>query len=215
MKLDDAISACLASVEAEGRSGRTVAAYGREVATLRAELGAVEVGTVRSAQLFGWASSGRVVLKVDGAPKNQSSVNRARSAVRGLFGFLTAGWIIDRDPSLVLRVKSTQPPPPSVLGQLDEAKLLQVMTQDPNWEAHRDALMLRTLLDTGIRVSGLVDLDRSDVDVERGCVVIRAKGGDRQEVRIDAALAAELVARAADDGVFATWRGRWLLVRQV
>jgi site-specific recombinase XerD len=51
---------------------------------------------------------------------------------------------------------------------------------------------VRTLLATGIRVSGLVDMDRGDIDVQQGRLLIHAKGGHRQAVGLDTELAMEL-----------------------
>jgi site-specific recombinase XerD len=142
MQLDEAISAHLASLEAEGRSARTVATYKRDLATLRAELGDVSPRTVTPPPLLAWVSSDRVLLRVDGGPRNRSTTNRARSAVRGLFGFLTANWIIDRNPALVLRVKTTRPPPATTLSVADEVTLLTAMGEAGSWEAHRDVLIV-------------------------------------------------------------------------
>ena len=216
MRLDAAVKEFLGSLHAEGRSGRTVDAYRRDLTTLRAVLGdEAFVGALRPADLLRWASADGTRLKADGGARDLSSLNRARSAVRGLFGFLMRAWVIERDPSQVLRVKSTQPPPPPVLGRGDEQLLLAAMAAETSWEAQRDRLLVRVLLDTGLRVSSLVGLDAGDIDVEEGRLVITAKGGHRQAVVIDVDLAAELVELAAGGPVCATRQGRRMSVRQV
>ena len=216
MRLDEAIDEFLSSLRAEGRSARTVDAYRRDLALLVADVGPDRlVGSVRPPDLLRFAASDRVRLKADGGPRDPSSVNRLRSAVRGLFAFLVRAWHIERDPAQVLRVKSTQPPPPPVLGRGEEVRLLGALEAETTWEAHRDRLLVRVLLATGLRVSALVGLDAGDIDVEGGRLLYAAKGGHRQAVPIDAGLAAELVELAADGPVCATRQGRRMSVRQV
>jgi integrase/recombinase XerC len=216
MRLDEAVGQFLESLKSEGRSPMTVDAYARDLALLRAPLGdAADVGAFRPADLLRWALAEGTRLKANGAPRDPSSMNRARSAVRGLFAFLVRAWIIERDPAQVLRVKSTSPPPPEVLAPSAEGRLLDAMGEADSWEAHRDALLVRTLIATGLRVSSLVALDAEDVNVEGGRLLLTAKGGHRQAVRIDPELATELVDLAAGGPVCATRAGRRMSVRQV
>ncbi|HMV33868.1 MAG TPA: hypothetical protein PKA50_17245 [Gemmatimonadales bacterium] len=55
MRLDAAVEEFLGSLRAEGRSGRTVDAYRRDLASLRAVLGdEALVGALRPADLLRW-----------------------------------------------------------------------------------------------------------------------------------------------------------------
>ncbi len=90
MRLDSAIATYLDSLAAEGRSPRTVDAYRRDLDLLVAHLGVERaVGTITPTDLLGFAGSAAVrQLRDGGGPRHPTSVNRTRSAVRGLFDFL-------------------------------------------------------------------------------------------------------------------------------
>ncbi len=203
MLLTEATAAYLDSLRAEGRSPRTVAAYAVDLAGLATALGPVHLEAVTPTHLMTWAA----------APRGRSSANRARSAVRGLFGFAVRAWWLTRDPSGVLRVRATRPAPTRPLSADDEARLLGAMRDAGTWEGHRDALLVRTALATGLRVSSLVGLDVAGVG--EGTLIVPVKGGHRMAVTIEAALAEELLEVAGDEAVFTTRSGRRLSVRQV
>ncbi len=206
MLLSAATDAFLTSLRAEHRSERTIAAYARDLASLRGAIGDVSLEEVTPGHLLAWAQTHR------GAT---ASANRARSAVRNLFGFAIRMWWILRDPTGVLRIKSTRPAPPTTLSRDGETRVLATMAAEPTWEAHRDALMLRTMVATGLRVSSVVALDVAGIDAEVGALTVPVKGGHTMLVRIDVALAEELLELTGDVAVFTTRKGRRLGVRQV
>lgn len=215
MRLDAAIADYLASLEAEGRSPRTIDCYRRDLARLVAVLGADrDVATVTPRDLLTVVADPRVRLQAGGAPRHQTTVNRTRSAVRGLFDFLVRAWVITADPAKVLRVKAAAPPRPTLLSRTEEEKLLAAIGADPSPEARRDLLMVRVLLATGIRVSSLVALDVADVDVERERLSVPYKGARRMTVRLPRELGG-LLAGAKAGPLFRGRSGRRLSVRQV
>lgn len=216
MTLETAIAEYLDSLEGEGRSPRTLDAYRRDLKRLVAVLGAErDVGSVTPPVLLAFAREPVVTLKADGTARHLATVNRTRTAVRGLFGFLTRSWAIDRDPSRVLRVKAARPARPSVLSREDEVKLLAAMDAAGTWTSRRDSLMVRLLLATGIRLSSLVALDVGDVDLDNERLWIASKGGKRLVVRLSAELGRELLAQAGDGPLFQGRTGRRIGPRQV
>lgn len=69
--------------------------------------------------------------------------------------------------------------------------------------SRKSRLMIRTLYSTGMRVSELVDLDRSDIDSESGFLTVRSgKGKKMRRTIIDRALAAELLESSSTVKVF-------------
>lgn len=218
MRLDDAVHDYLTSLADEGRSPRTVDAYRRDLALLEAHLGPDrDVASIRPADLLAFAASPAVrELRDGGGPRHPTSVNRTRSAVRGLFDFLVRAWAIERNPALALRVKAAPAPRATLLPAEGEAALLGAIGADSSWEAARDALMVRLLLATGLRVASLVALHAADVDAEHGRVTYLAKGARRLTVALERGLALELVDFAGGGGPLFTGRhGRRLGVRQV
>ncbi len=207
MTLQTAIADYLSSLAAEGRSPRTVDAYRRDLDRLVAFLGAdVDVAKVTPQRLLAFASSA-AMAGADGEARHPTSNNRTRSAVRGLFGYLTTAWVLERDPAKALRVRAVDPPRPRVLAEPEEVKLRAAVTEDSSSLGERDRLMVDVLLATGIRVSSLVALNVDDVDLDAERLWIRAKGGRRMSVALPRALGERLVAGAAEGPLFRS-RGR-------
>jgi integrase/recombinase XerD len=110
-----------------------------------------------------------------------SSAARAVVAVRGLHRFLHREGVSEMDPAGQVR----PPTPPRRLPKaisLDQVeKLLAAATADGAPLALRDRALLEVLYGTGARISEAVGLDRDDIDLEGGTVLLRGKGG-RQRI---------------------------------
>ena len=218
MRIDTAIDDYLDSLRAEGRAPGTLDAYRRDLGRLVAYLGPdFDVASTTPRHLLSFAGSEGVRLLADGRPRQQGSVTRVRTAVRGLFGFLVRSWVLGADPSQVLRVKATRPARPELLSVEDEARLLAAMEADGSWAARRDRLVLQVLLATGLRLSSLLALDLADLDVEQGRLHVQLKGGRRGVVALEPGLGAELLAwsRGRPGALFRSAQGKRLSARQV
>ena len=215
MRLDQAITDYLASLAGEGRSPGTIDAYRRDLRLLTRTLGEDrDVATVTPPDLLAFAASAIVRMGIHGVIRHQGSINRTRTAVRGLFDFLVRAWAITADPAKVLRVRATAPLRATLLERSAEERLLATIAADPSPEARRDGLMVRLLIATGIRISSLVALDVADVDLENERLSVPYKGSRRMTVAIHRALAEEL--RTDDPGpLFRSRRGGRLSTRQV
>ena len=153
------------------------------------------------------------------------------------------GWLAKEEPSLVpvspmagLEVPRAPRPhkPPFTEGEL--AAFLKA-TSGAKFEDRRDHAIIRILIDTGMRISGLAglqyipeDAERSDVNLSRRVLVITLKGGNRHQVPIGrkavAAIDRYLRARLrhqhqAEDwlwlgarGQFTAWGIRQMLMRR-
>lgn len=64
-----------------------------------------------------------------------------------------------------------------ILSESDLAKLLKA-AEGTTFEARRDTAILRVLIDSGIRVSGLGNMQTGDVNLTHKTIMIRLKGGD-------------------------------------
>lgn len=153
------------------------------------------------------------------------------------------GWLAKEEPSLMPaspmagldapRVPRPHKPPftPEELAAFLKA------TSGAKFDDRRDHAIVRVLIDTGMRISGLAGLryipedpDRNDVNLSRRILVITLKGGDRQQVPIGrkAVAAIDRYARArlrhphsSEDwlwlgprGQFTAWGIRQMLVRR-
>jgi integrase/recombinase XerD len=111
-----------------------------------------------------------------------SSAARAVVAVRGLHRFLHREGLSTMDPAAAVK----PPTPPRRLPKaisLDQVeKLLEAATADGAALALRDRALLEVLYGTGARISEAVGLDRDDLELEGGTVLLRGKGGKQRIV---------------------------------
>ncbi|MDX1492449.1 MAG: site-specific tyrosine recombinase XerD [Longimicrobiales bacterium] len=165
-----------------GLSDRTVQAYGRDLARWMdfvMEEGIqrpqdVSIGILRS-WVFG--------LKDEGlAP---TSIRRAQSALRTYFGFLLAEGVVETDPTDRLDSPKVGRRLPDFLTPEETERLLEA--PDPDRPTFwRDRAILEFLYATGVRVSELVDLPLSSVDLDEGFATVFGKGAKERLVPVGA-----------------------------
>jgi integrase/recombinase XerD len=111
------------------------------------------------------------------------SVSRTQSAVRGLFRFLLLDAHIKSDPTSDLVSPQGAQKLPNFLTQEQVERLLEAPdTQTP--EGVRDRAMIELIYATGLRVSELVGLKTSSVDVDTGLLFCTGKGSKQRRVPV-------------------------------
>jgi integrase/recombinase XerD len=165
-----------------GLSARTVGAYGRDLRRwheLVTAIGARGPGDVTPRQLREWVFS----LKDGGlAP---TSIRRAQSAVRTYYAFLMADGAVSADPTDRLESPTVARTLPSFLSVDEVGRLLEApdQTRPLYW---RDRAILELLYASGVRVSELVELPISALDLEEGIATVVGKGAKERIVPIGA-----------------------------
>lgn len=104
--------------------------------------------------------------------------------------------------------------PPDVLREDQLARLLATCDRGQDFEARRDAALLRVFIDTGARLSELVGLTLEDLDLELGLIHVLGKGrpprvlsiGKRTARALDRYMRAR--AQHRDGHLPALWLGR-------
>lgn len=165
-----------------GLSDRTVSAYGRDLARWAAFLDERGVGRpadVTPTHLRDWVFS----LKDGGlAP---TSIRRAQSAVRTYYAFLLAEGAVEADPTERLESPRLGRRLPDFLTHAEVADLLEA--PDPDAPLHwRDRAILEMLYATGMRVSELVELPLSSLDLDEGFLTVFGKGSKERLVPVGA-----------------------------
>jgi integrase/recombinase XerD len=112
-----------------------------------------------------------------------SSVARAVSAARGLFGFLILDGHIKRHPTEDLDAPQRFAYLPQFLTE-DEINQLLAAPDISTEEGIRDRALLELMYAAGLRVSELVSLKQADVDVHAGLVICHGKGSKERRVPI-------------------------------
>ena len=116
----------------------------------------------------------------DGKRKTAASVNALRSSLKTFCSYLHDAGLVGQNPARLIRRARTAPPPPRALTVDEERRLLAVLAKADSDEEIRDAVLFRTLLRTGLRLSSAVGLDIEDLDLGEGVMCVRTKG-DRME----------------------------------
>jgi integrase/recombinase XerD len=147
------------------------------------------------------------------------SVNRAVSAVRGLFRFAVSEGLTARDPAEEIDSAKAPRSLPRYLS-LDEVERLLKAPEVSTPEGLRDRAMIELLYATGLRVSELVSLRIKDLQFEAGYLVSRGKGRKERVVPfgrsakrwieryLQSSRPALLAGRPREEGLFLSRRGR-------
>ena len=176
MLIQDALERFVTQLEADGRSHHTIGQYRRHVRALAAWVGPRSTLADLSHEVvarFLAASAART--RPDGGVKRATSVNALRTSLRQFLAFAhAAGWTPENHARFV-RPALCGRPLPKALPDEDVTRLLGAIT-DP-----RDHALVHLLLGTGIRLGSALALDASDLDFDRGEVLLRRTKGDRVE----------------------------------
>jgi len=158
-----------------GRSKNTLAAYRRDLAQYAEWLDGRSLRTVEAADLEAYVAH----LRSEG--RAPSSVARALVAVRGLHRFLADEGGEARDPGAVVDVPRVPRGLPKALTEDEVATLLSSVVGDDG-RARRDRAILELLYGTGLRISELVGLSLTDLDVDGGSLRAFGKGSKERVV---------------------------------
>lgn len=168
----------------------------------------------RATRLDGWLTSGpslelsrelvvdyMLSLREDNgyAP---ATVARKMAALKALCHYLHKVGILVSDPTSDVGAPEVKKPLPRPAGVREIIALLEQAARRTGPEGARDRAMLRLLYSTGMRVSELVSLDVSDVDLQAMTVRCVGRGGRARTVPMDAGAAEELrvyLERARDE----------------
>jgi integrase/recombinase XerD len=171
------------SVE-KGASGNTIAAY-------RNDLGQLEdfIAGKRNGHLIQWplVNQNQVmeyILHLKSQSYAEATVARKVAAVKSFFSFLQAEGKLKANPTEQLaspKVGKMLPKPLSV-QEIDE--LLEQPARRSTPEGKRDRAMLELMYATGLRVTELVSLDVSDVQLEGEKPYVRLVGKGNRERQI-------------------------------
>jgi integrase/recombinase XerD len=170
------------SVE-RGASGNTIAAY-------RNDLGQLEdYFAPKGAPGIQWPSLSQrqvmdYVLNLKSQDYAEATVARKVAAVKSFFSFMQADGKLKSNPAETVaspKVGKSLPKPLTV-QEIDE--LLEQPAKRNTPEARRDRAMLELMYATGLRVTELVSLDLSDINVEAERPYVRLLGKGNRERQI-------------------------------
>lgn len=205
----------------EGRSPHTVAAYRRDLQAFARYVkreGLHRLRDVTPETLTGFMASYDVHYAPIGRRRAPASINRFRVALKALYAFLEARWLVERNPTTILRCQKHRSLPPVVLDATEIRALVDGRFGGKT--GRRDHALVAFMLLTGCRLAETAALDITDIDLHARVAILRtAKGGDPDRVMLSPKLVAILARHIGKvrqpDGPLFTARGRRLSTRQI
>ncbi len=113
----------------------------------------------------------------------KSTIARKLSSIRSFFGYLTREKIIAQNPTIHIPTPKRMKRVPSFLD-LHEVKLLLALPNRRTLLGLRDRAILEVLYGSGLRVSELVSLNVSDIDLLGGMIKVKGKRSKERLVPI-------------------------------
>lgn len=110
--------------------------------------------------------------------RSNSTISRTISSLRCFYKFLLENRLVDRNPAQKTKPEKVTKKLPQVLNG-EEIELLLKQPNVTDAKGCRDKAMLELLYATGIRVSELIELDVSDINLKTGVLTCRNPKGIR------------------------------------
>ncbi|NLX42058.1 MAG: site-specific tyrosine recombinase XerD [Chloroflexi bacterium] len=181
--MNDQIEAFLTSLmEEKGYSSNTIVAYRNDLSQFD--------GYLQGLQLGAWdeVTPQHLVTYVDGLRHEHeyasATVARKVAAAKSFFRFLVNNGVLSQDPSEKLDSPKVRKYLPTSISEEEVERLLRAPTLNHSVRGLRDAALLELLYATGMRVSEIVALDVSDLDVQNGYVRCRGESSHYREREI-------------------------------
>ncbi len=157
-------------------SANTLASYMRDVRQLSDYLSTHKGDTLDTA---GENALGEYVAWLKNSGKSVATVSRCIASLKCFYSFLVTEGVIDFTPTGQLVPEKTTQKLPQILSS-KEVELLLEQPECTDMKGYRDHAMLELLYATGIRVSELISLNVTDINLSAG--VIRC--ASKEKVRI-------------------------------
>ena len=155
-----------------GLSANTLEAYRADLVCLRRWLSQRDVKLIRTSRSDLLAF---IAWRTEQGAKPRSTA-RQLSSFRRFYRFLVRESVVKEDPTLKIEMPSIGRSLPHSLTETEVGALLAAPdVSDPL--GHRDRTMLEVLYATGLRVSELINLKQSEVNLNQGVVRIIGKAG--------------------------------------
>lgn len=103
------------------------------------------------------------------------SVNRKIACLRSYYKYLLRQEVIIKDPTAKIRILKTKKRLPSFIKENDIAKLLDQTTFSDDFEGCRDRVILELFYGTGMRLSELINLEDSKIDLKNLTIKVLGK----------------------------------------
>jgi len=215
VRLSTAITRFDTQLRADGKSEHTRGAYLRDLRRFNDWLQSdADIGDIAPDVMAKYVARSSM-----GGPA--ITLNRTKTALRMFFKFLTDAGYLKSNPARLIKNGRTEPKTPQFLRPVEVRRFLTAISTSDGPVARRDHLMFTLLLQTGIRLGGLVRLKVKDVRCAQRTLRVDGKGGIERSVYLPSKLRRVLKSYIAmmnlnaDDALFPSRNGGALGRRQV
>ena len=157
------------------KSANTIESYSRDInqyITYLNGLGVSDVAVTTKTTVLSY------MLELGQCGRAASTLSRTLASLRSFYGFLRSEGVINNNPTDSLSAPKVEKKIPSVLSGTEVEKLL-VQPKTTDNKGIRDRAMLELLYATGIRVSELIGLEISDINLGMGYVRCSSSKSER------------------------------------
>lgn len=120
------------------------------------------------------------VAKLNDDEKSNSTISRVIGTLKSFYKYLNEMKHISKDPTILLKMPKIERKLPKYLTEEECIKLLKSVDKKGGRNKERDFAILTLFLNTGMRLSELVDINLSDIHGDT--VVVRGKGNKEREL---------------------------------
>lgn len=171
-------------------SEKTVVSYGTDLEKFECYLKGLDSGLrLENADadiVRGW------ILEMMDAGMAETSVNRKLSTLRAFYKYLLKKGVITVDPMLVVKGPKRKKPLPAFVKESDMDRLLDGGSFDDSFSGVRDKLVMSVFYETGMRLSELISLNDSDVDLHKSVFKVTGKRNKQRYIPFGEQLKAEI-----------------------
>ena len=157
------------------KSLNTVESYKRDVTqyiTYLSELGISNIKNTTQTNVLSY------IMLLQKMGRATSTVSRVIASIRSYYLYLLRNGQVESDPTVTLTSPRIEKKPPQALTSVEVTRLLEQPKLSDN-KGIRDKAMLELLYATGIRVSELIGLDVSDVNLSMAYIRCSNNKGER------------------------------------
>jgi len=129
------------------------------------------------------------IIQVVESGARATSVNRKIASLRTFYKFLLREQVIAKNPMMKIRVLKTQKRLPSFIPEKEMATLLDSVQFEDTHAGWRDKLVLEMFYSTGIRLSELITLKESQIDLRNGTIKVLGKRNKERVIPFPAPIA--------------------------
>ncbi len=161
-------------------SHKTIEAYKRDIGEFHESLGGINsVGNIKRAHIR------EFFCYLDNKKNCPITRRRKLTSLRNYFKYLKDEEVIKKNPTDSISMPRVSQIEPSCLTEKEIRRILHEVKDDKTRFNERNYLMIKILVETGIRINELTNLKNEDADIENMLLRVKRKGGDKQEIPVN------------------------------